>query len=90
MLEQHKKALASGNVKVNNYMKNPSAASAKQNASAIHQKVASQSSNAAANSGNPFTQGIKPPARAGAAASSNLARAMEMQQREEAMGVGVN
>ena len=41
-----------------------------------------------ANSGNPFTAGIKPPTKASAAASNNLAKAMQMQAAEEAMGVG--
>ena len=40
------------------------------------------------NSGNPFTSGIKPPSKASATASNNLAKAMQMQAAEEAMGVG--
>ena len=52
----------------------PSAARAKQDASAIHSRVAATGNS---NAGNPFTTGIKPPAaKTSAAASSNLAKAM--------------
>lgn len=65
----------------------PSAARAKQDAQAIHQRVAATGNS---NAGNPFTAGIKPPvAKTSAAASSNLAKAMQMQAQEEAMGLGV-
>ena len=80
VLEQHKKALQSG---LKPAM--PSAARAKQDVSAIHQKV---NATANSNSGNPFTNGIKPPSKASATASNNLAKAMQMQAAEEAMGVG--
>ena len=55
----------------------PTAARAKQDISAIHQRVAAGGGNS--NAANPFTAGIKPPAAsAKAAASNNLAKAMQM------------